>query len=173
MKNISMITAMTQNKVIGVSCGLPWKIKAELEYFKKHTLNKVLIMGGNTFATLNYKPLANRQNIVLTKDPEKFKKFHLSKIYKNLMFAKTIQDSLDQAEQLCATSLVFPEIMVIGGAQIYKQFLPITNKLYISIIKGSYTGDIYFPEIDVNNWQLNSNLDYEEFTAKIFLSKNT
>lgn len=168
MKNISIITAMTLDKVIGCQCSLPWKIKAELEYFRKNTLNKVVIMGSNTFASLNYKPLPNRQNIVLTNNILKFKEYKLLEIHNNLLFTTTIQDSLTQADKLCSGGLILPEIMVIGGAAIYKQFLPLVNKLYISIIKGNYTGDIYFPEFDLANWELVHSQDYEEFTAQVF-----
>lgn len=170
MKNISIITAMTIDRVIGLRCGLPWRIKAELEYFRKNTVNKVVIMGSNTFASLNYKPLANRQNIVLTNNILKFQDYKLLEIYNNLLFTTTIEDSLTAANKLCINGLglVLPEIMVIGGAAIYKQFLPLSNKLYISVIKGNYTGDVYFPEFDLANWELVHSQEYAEFTAQVF-----
>ena len=167
-RSISIITAITNNKIIGNNGSLPWKIPEELKYFRKTTLNKVIIMGSNTFMSINCKPLPDRQNIVLTKNPDKFAINQLTKDYKNLTFVTTITASLQQAEQFCASGLVMPEIMIIGGAEIYKQFLPLVNKLYISVIKKSYKGDVYFPELDFTQWNLDSSEEYEEFTAKIF-----
>jgi dihydrofolate reductase len=167
---ISIITAMTTNKVIGSHGDLPWKIPNELKYFRETTLNKAIIMGGNTFRSINSKPLPNRFNIVLTKSPDKFAINQLTKDYKNLSFVTNITDSLKQAEQHYAISLLNSEIMIIGGAEIYKQFLPLANKLYLSIIKSNYSGDIYFPEFNIEEWKLDSSEEHEEFVAKI-LSK--
>ena len=85
-RSISIITAITNNKIIGNNGSLPWKIPEELKYFRKTTLNKVIIMGSNTFMSINCKPLPDRQNIVLTKNPDKFAINQLTKDYKNLTF---------------------------------------------------------------------------------------
>lgn len=163
--NKTIICAMTNNRVIGISNGLPWKIASELQYFKKNTINKAIIMGSNTFASINYKPLINRQNIVLTNNPSRFK---LNFNYNNLIFATTVKDSITIAENLITKKLILSEIMIIGGANIYNQFLPLVNKLYLSIIKKDYVGDIYFPKINETEWKLVSSEEHEEFTAKIF-----
>jgi dihydrofolate reductase len=167
--NISIITAMTIHKIIGLSCGLPWKIKQELLYFQKNTLNKVVIMGSNTFASINYKPLINRQNIVLTKNPKKFQDFKQIEKHDNLHFVTDVTNSLKLAEKFYNSGSLIPEVMVIGGREIYQQFLPLVNKLYISIIKNNYPGDIYFPEFNLDDWQLTSSTEQEEFIANIYV----
>ncbi len=170
--NISIIAAMTENKIIGFNNCLPWKIAAELQYFKKITLNKPIIMGWNTFGSINNKALPNRCNIVLTRDLKKFKD-HM--VYDNLIFATTIEDSLRYAgkfynnKNIDSSCSAEQEIMIIGGREIYKQFLPLANKLYLSIIKNNYTGDVFFPEYDVNCWKLVNREEYSEFVSEIWV----
>ncbi len=169
LNNISIIVAMTKNKVIGANGSLPWKIKEELQYFKKVTLNKVIIMGSNTFKAINCKPLPARHNIVLTRKPEKFK---LTQNYENLSFVTNIEDGLQQAmEAYTVGKVLLPEIMIIGGKEVYNQFLPSTSKLYLSIIKNDYIGEVYFPDFDVNEWKLISSEEQEEFITQTFLKK--
>ena len=169
--NISIISAMTKDKIIGVKNNLPWRIKEELQYFKQITLNKVIIMGSNTFSSINSKPLPNRYNIVVTKNPKKFSCVNQYDNYDNISFVSTIEASLKQAERFYTRDDAedSKEIMVIGGGAIYKQFLPLASKLYLSIIKNNYIGDVYFPEYDLNLWRLASTEEYAEFIAQIWV----
>lgn len=157
-----MIAAMTKNKIIGHGNNLPWKIKEELQYFRATTLNKVIIMGSNTFRSINQQPLPNRQNIVVTRDVKQFN----NNSQDHLRFVTTIPESLQVAASINTCD---QEIIIIGGREIYKQFLPISNKLYLSIIKHDYYGDVFFPEYDSNVWQLEYRQDYAEFEAQIWL----
>lgn len=165
---------MTKKKIIGHENNLPWKIKEELQYFRKITLNKVIVMGSNTFISINKKPLPNRYNVVLTRDPEKFKNFNHDYQDNNIQFVSTIKESLQSAENFYTAQanqnidIHNKEIMIIGGGEIYKQYLPIANKLYLSIIKNDYFGDVFFPEYDSNLWKLESSEDYAEFVAQIW-----
>ena len=169
--NISIISAMTKDKIIGAKNNLPWRIKEELQYFKQITLNKVIIMGSNTFSSINSKPLPNRYNIVVTKNPEKFLSVNQYDNYDNISFVSTIDASLKQAEKFYVRDAIEDnkEIMVIGGGAIYKQFLPLASKLYLSIIKNNYIGDVYFPEYDLNLWRLASTEEYAEFIAQVWV----
>ena len=166
---ISIIAAMTKDLIIGAGNKLPWKIPEELQYFKLVTSNKPIIMGGNTFVSINQKPLPNRFNIVLTRDLKKFNNQPEMVVAKDLSFASNINESLSLARDFYLdkkTDIEPEEIMIIGGREIYKQFLPLANKLYISIIKDNYVGDILFPTYDRSLWKLNSSCEYEKFIAQ-------
>lgn len=141
---ISLIAAMTKDRVIGINNNLPWHLPEDFRHFKATTLNKPIIMGRKTFESLGNKPLPKRKNIVLTKS-EKLNS--LTNINKNLIFANNIQDAL----KACNNA---PEVMIIGGSNIYGQFLSRADRLYLSIIDTSYSGDAYFPDYTKFNWKL-------------------
>jgi dihydrofolate reductase len=134
---ISIITAMDENQLIGKDNGLPWKIPADLQFFKKVTMSKPIIMGRKTFESIG-RPLPGRQNIIITRD----KSFSAE--------GCEIAFSIDKAIELAADA---EEIMIIGGANIYQQFLPICDRLYLTQVKGEFEGDAWFPEIDDSQWQ--------------------
>lgn len=210
---IIMISAMTNDRVIGFNNKLPWKIKEELQYFRQVTLNKPIIMGSKTFISLK-KPLIDRYNIVLTKDINKFKEIisqrleenHFSKD-QNLIFVNNIQDGLIGAQNFYlnqysnqvlnqdlniysnknlyqnlntdlnkeSNNKLFKdlykhkqEVFIIGGREIYLQFLPLAEELYLSIIKYNYFGNVFFPEFDINQWELIASQDHKEFVAQVF-----
>ena len=165
---IIIIAAMTKNRVIGLDNKLPWRIKEELQYFRKITLNKPIIMGWNTFVSLNQQPLSNRYNIVLTRKVSKFKEI-IS--HNNLAFTTNVQDSLNKAKEFYLNNKLIidqQEILIIGGREIYLQFLPLADHLYLSIINNNYYGNVFFPEIDVNQWKLISTEEHKEFVAQFF-----
>jgi dihydrofolate reductase len=145
---------MTANNVIGINNHLPWKIPNELQYFKKMTLGKVMIMGKNTFASLNMRALPGRHTIVISKE--------LTTVPENVELATNVNHALDLAHKYAT------EIMIVGGSSIYQQFLPLAHKLYLSIIHQDYPGDSYFPTIDWGQWSQILETPYQEFTAKIF-----
>ena len=172
---IIIIAAMTKNRVIGLDNKLPWRIKEELQYFRKITLNKAIIMGGNTFVSLKQQPLSNRYNIVLTRKTSKFIEIidhqNENHQYNNLAFATNVQDGLTKAKEFYLNNKLImdqQEILIIGGREIYLQFLPLADQLYLSIIKHNYYGNVFFPEFDVNQWKLISNEEHQEFVAQIF-----
>src|SRR5579872_5199461 len=116
--NISLIAAMSQNGVIGQNNKLPWHIPEELKYFKSKTLNKPVIMGRKTFESMGCKPLPNRINIILTKE----KSFEA----KGCIVVHSIEEALKTVKG-------YEEVMVIGGANIYEQFLPLASCLYLTV----------------------------------------
>lgn len=132
---ISMIAAHDLNNLIGKDNKLPWHIPEDLDFFKETTLNKKVVMGKNTFdSILSYlkKPLPKRESLVLTRNTD-FK-------YEGVQVYNKIDDILKEfinSEE---------EIVIIGGEQIYKAFLPYVNKLYVTVVNSEFEGDSWFPE---------------------------
>lgn len=142
---ISMIVACTKNYVIGREGGLPWVLKDDLRSFKKITLGKKIIMGRKTFESIIQvigKPLPGRESYVLTRDVN-FK-------------AAGAQVFHDLPKLLKALSGMNPEgeVIVAGGAEIYRQFLPLANKIYLTKINAILDGDAFFEELDPKLWAL-------------------
>lgn len=134
---ISLIVAFTQNRVIGKENQMPWHLPRDLAWFKRNTLNKPVIMGRKTFESIG-RPLPNRANIVLSRQPFE---------HENVKWA----DSLPTALGLCTTS---EEVMIIGGGELFKQSLPLADKLYLTEIQTALEGDTFFPEIALDQWQI-------------------
>lgn len=135
---ISLITGVDKNWLIGNGGKLPWNIPEDLAYFKKITNGHSIVMGRKTFESIG-RPLPNRTNIILTKD-ENYKAEGCVII--------NSKESLEIKND--------EEVFVIGGANVYKQFLPLADKLYITKIDGEYYGDVYFPKPDMKKWKLSS-----------------
>jgi dihydrofolate reductase len=136
---ISIIVAMDKNSLIGIrsSNKMPWHLPTDLAYFKKQTINKPVIMGTNTYKSLQ-KPLPQRQNIVISNS--------LPTYINGIEIVRNPSDAIKKAK-------IKDEIMVIGGAQIFKIFLPQADRLYITHIQHEFNGDIYFPKYDKTLWQ--------------------
>ncbi|NCT37842.1 dihydrofolate reductase [Bacillus sp. EB93] len=134
---ISLIVAMDQNRVIGKNNKLPWHLPADLQYFKQVTMGHPIVMGRKTFESIG-RVLPGRENVIVTRNQE-FKAegcVVLHDIAQIKMFA-------DNHEE---------EVFVIGGAEIFKEILPFTDRLYITEIHETFEGDTFFPEIDENEW---------------------
>lgn len=154
---ISLIVAYGKdNKVIGINNKIPWYIKEDFLHFKKYTLNKTILMGEQTFLSIG-KPLSNRKTIVATlKD---FKYDHKDVIICNDLF-KVLKEYKNSSE----------ELVVCGGATIYKLALPYVDKLVISEVKKKYEGDAFFPFFE-DKFKLISVEEKEEFTIKIYITR--
>ncbi len=137
MSAISLIAAVDKNWLLGSEMKLPWHLPAELKLFRRLTLNKPVVMGRKTFKSLK-KPLEQRKNIVLSNDDD----FHPRGCH-------TVS-SIEEALQIAGNS---SEIMIIGGATVYRQFLPRAGKIYLSVINATFEGDVYFPDINMENWR--------------------
>ncbi|MEK7124208.1 MAG: dihydrofolate reductase [Patescibacteria group bacterium] len=136
---ISIISALAKNNVIGKKNALPWYLPADLKHFKENTTGKTIVMGLNTFKSVGEKPLPNRKNIVLTDDMN-------YKAPESVVLAHSIDEVLELSKN-------DGELMVSGGAMVYKQFLPLADRLYLTFIDYDFDGDIYFPEFDIKEWQ--------------------
>ena len=127
---VSMIAAMAEDRVIGLDNKMPWHLPADLQFFKRVTLGKPVIMGRKTYQSIG-RPLPGRKNIVLTRDTQ-----------------LTIE-GVDCVQTLAqAVSLVgdVEEMMIIGGATIYQQFLAQADRLYLTFIDLKTPGDTQFPD---------------------------
>ncbi|MBI2541424.1 type 3 dihydrofolate reductase [Candidatus Woesearchaeota archaeon] len=134
---ISLIAAMGRNRVIGKDSSLPWKLPEDMKRFKELTLNKPVVMGRKTFESIG-KPLPNRKNIILTKD-KNYKK-------EGCIVVHSAEEALNAAKEN-------EEIMVIGGGQVFKEFLPMADRMYLTFIDEDFEGDSYFPEYDKEEWK--------------------
>lgn len=129
---ISLIAAMSENRVIGLKGQLPWHIPEDLKFFKETTAGKPVVMGRKTFDSLG-KPLPKRRNIVVTRD-ENWSRDGCERV-----------SSLDEAYRLLKGE---KEIFVIGGGEIYKAALSGADRIYLTVIHQTFDGDAYFPEFD-------------------------
>ncbi|WP_018247239.1 dihydrofolate reductase [Orenia marismortui] len=139
--NLSIIAAMDKNQLIGKKNKMPWYLPADLSYFKKLTSKHIIVMGRRTFESIG-KPLKNRRNIVLTRNTD------------YSIDGCEIMHSIDEILNTFINSN--EEIFIIGGAEIYKSFLPYVNRLYITKIDHEFEGDTFFPKIDWNKWKKTS-----------------
>ncbi len=137
---IAMIAAMAAGRVIGAGNKMPWHLPADLKHFKRLTLGKPVIMGRKTFESIGSKPLPQRINIVITRDT----KFHAA----GVVVAHDLQDALKKAQPHAAE-----EIIIMGGASVYEQALPLADRLYLTFIQLNVAGDAHFPDFSVFRWQ--------------------
>ncbi|EKD84856.1 MAG: hypothetical protein ACD_38C00148G0005 [uncultured bacterium] len=153
---VSIIVAVAGKKrVIGTKGGMPWYIPEELKRFKEITMGHPILMGRKTHQSIG-KPLGGRTNIVITRDPA-FKEEGV-----------TVVSSLDEALRLAKLALGNDEIFVIGGGEIYKQALPLADKLYLTVIDKEIGGDTFFPDysdfkrvISESDWQQSEGFKYK------------
>ena len=134
---ISMIVARSRNHVIGKDNQMPWKISADLQFFKKVTMGYPIIMGRKTWESIG-RPLPGRRNVVVSRNT------NYSAIGAELV------GSLDQALELLKE---FKRVFVIGGQQLFTQAFPQADELFITEIEIQVDGDTYFEIPDPNNWQ--------------------
>jgi len=136
---ISIIVAVSDNLGIGKDNDLLWHIPEDLKRFKKLTMGKTLIMGKKTWESLPRKPLPGRKNIVLTDIPEECIDCSVT--------AYSIEDALNK----CSKD---EEIFIIGGGSVYRQFMPLADRLYITHVHKKSSADVYFPKIDLRKWKV-------------------
>ncbi|MCM3718798.1 dihydrofolate reductase [Fictibacillus phosphorivorans] len=132
---ISFVVAMDENRGIGKDNDLPWYLPNDLKHFKKTTMGKPIVMGRKTYESIG-KPLPGRENIVVTRDQ--------NYEAEGVTIVHSVDDVLKiKAEEMC----------VIGGSEIFKQFLPVADRLYITEIYHTFDADTYFPEINDKEWK--------------------
>src|ERR1035437_5978074 len=144
---ISIIVAISDDYGIGKNNELLWHISEDLKRFKKLTLGKTVIMGKKTWESLPRRPLPGRKNIVLTDVPGECIDCSIT--------AYSIEDALGKCEKN-------EEIFVMGGGSIYRQFMPIADRLYITHVHFKAAADVYFPEIDPLVWEV---IEKEDFNG--------
>ena len=140
---LALIVAMAKNHVIGINNNLPWHLSEDLKYFKRVTMGKPIIMGRKTFESIG-KPLPGRTNIVVTRNAN----YQVEGV--------KVVHSLKAAMELCESIAVIDgceEAMVIGGAELYQQALPLADYLYLTDVHAEVEGDAFFREFDRSDWQ--------------------
>lgn len=174
---ISSIAAMAQNRVIGKDNALIWHIPEDLKHFKRTTMGKPIIMGRKSFEALG-KPLPGRANIVISRSAENVQTDKATKMFEDmesvsisegekksrttqdLHYAHSIEAGIEQAQKI-AQEKGLDEVFITGGGEIYKQTLPITQRLYLTVLHREYEGDAYFPEFNWDEWTIISEEKHE------------
>ena len=144
---ISIIVAVSKDLGIGINNDLLWNIPEDLKRFKKLTFGNTVVMGKRTWESLPRKPLPGRKNVVITDIPHE--------VFDNAVTAYSIEDAMAKCNKA-------EEIFIIGGGSIYKQFMPLADRLYITHVHRKAPADVYFPAIDLDIWEI---VDQEEHTT--------
>mgnify|MGYP006060922343 FL=1 len=141
---ISHVVAMSNNWVIGVNNDLPWSLKDDLAHFKEYTTGKIIVMGRKTFESIG-RPLPNRINYVISSTLENVEGVS---IFTNL------EDAIEAAKAYNLDKHIANEVAIIGGGYLFRDSIDSFNKLVLTRVNCSIDGDVYYPEIDFNNWEL-------------------
>ncbi len=150
---ISAIVAMNKdNRAIGANNGLLWKIPEDLKRFKEFTTGHPIIMGRKTYESIG-RALPNRTNIIITRNPDFTAEGCI--ICKNLIEAINIAKEKDMQE-----------IFIIGGGEIYKEALPLTDRIYLTLVDSHADGDVFFPEYEKEFMTIISRTDHKDHDPK-------
>ena len=159
---ISHLVAVSNNNVIGKDNDLPWKLKKDLLHFKNYTVGKTILMGRKTFESIG-RPLPNRNNFIV------------STTLKNVAGAEVFK-SLDSAIENVSPG---EEVVIIGGGYLFRESINFFNKLVLTQVDCEIDGDIFYPEINLNQWTLEESEDFKKdednefnFSVKTF-TKNS
>ena len=150
---ITIVAAIASNNVIGQKNSLPWDIPEDLKRFKQLTSGHTILMGRKTFDSIG-RPLPNRTNIGMTKDTNYQK--------------EGVEIVFDEKEALNLIKELNQEVFIIGGSKIYELFEPWATSLMITRVLKDFEGDAFFPDINWNNWQMESKEEF--FDAKSGIS---
>lgn len=146
---LTLIAAIGRNREIGYDNKLLWSIPEDMKHFKNYTMGKMIIMGCNTFASLNRRSLPGRKSIVISTQD----------LGSLTIRAKSVEEAL-------SIEHCYPEVVVIGGESIYNQTIDKADKLVITHIDAEFEADKFFPKIDLAKWKINSSIDGSNETYK-------
>lgn len=137
---IAYVVAMDDNRLIGRNNDLPWRLPDDMRWFRQQTISKPCIMGRKTYDSLpaRFRPLPGRLNIVVTRNPE----------YEapGALVVHSIDEALHAAGEV-------DEIIIVGGADLFRRLMPVVDRLYLTRVHGSAEGDVFFPDFDAAEWQ--------------------
>ncbi len=145
--SISIIVAVAKNNAIGKDNKLLWHLSEDLRRFKRLTTGHTIVMGKNTYYSLPRRPLPNRRHIVITDVA--------GEQIDDCVMAYSIGEAISKMEP-------GEESFIIGGASIYRQFLPHADRLYITWVHEEFEGDTFFPGLDEKEWDVVSREDFLE-----------
>ncbi len=140
---LSIIVAAAENGVIGRNNALPWHLSEDLQYFKRVTMGKPIVMGRKTFESIG-RPLPGRTNIVISRNPDF--------THEGVKVAASLTAALEMAEDVALIDGA-DELMVIGGAQIYAEAFASAQRLYLTQVHAEVEGDAYLPPVDWSRWR--------------------
>ncbi|MCL2270695.1 MAG: dihydrofolate reductase [Treponema sp.] len=151
--DIIIIAAMAENRVIGKDNALPWSVKGNLARFKEITTGWPCVMGRKTWESLPKKPLPGRLNIIIS-----------GTMIPDSAWGQDVHivPSLPAAVGFCAGR---EKIFICGGESVYRQSLELANKIDLTLIRGQYEGDRFFPEIDPALWEKTGTVDFDGFSV--------
>ncbi|GAB4331631.1 MAG: dihydrofolate reductase DfrA [Flammeovirgaceae bacterium] len=152
---ITLIAAVSKNLAIGKNNQLLWRLPKDMKFFKQTTLHHAVIMGRKTFESLGGKPLTDRLNIVLTFNND-FKPTGVE-------VAHSLENALKAAQKINKN-----EVFVIGGGEIYKLFLPLSQRIYLTEVNVEIEGDTYFPDFQKNQWKEVSRIHHNKDEKHIY-----
>lgn len=144
MSQISIVVAISENNAIGKDNQLLWHLPADLKHFKNITTGHTIIMGRKTYDSIG-KPLPNRRNIIITRQ----KGLNIEGV--------EVVNSLDEALALCESEA---EVFIIGGAEIYKQAVAVSHRIYLTRVHQEFEADAFFPELDNETWKEVEKVDH-------------
>ncbi|CUS05463.2 Dihydrofolate reductase type 3 [Candidatus Promineifilum breve] len=137
---IAFVVAMDDNRLIGRDNALPWRLPDDMAWFREVTLGKPCIMGRKTYDSLpaRFRPLPGRQNIVVTRNRD---------------YAAPGAVVVHSVEDALAAAGAADEIIIVGGADLFRRLLPVAGRLYLTQVHGAVEGDVYFPAYDAAQWR--------------------
>lgn len=144
---LSIIIAFAQNRVMGKDNQMPWHLPNDLQYFKRTTMGKPMIMGRKTYESIG-RPLPGRPHIIITRQAD----YQAPNANDSVQIVSSLAAAISAARALTAASDE-KEIMIIGGAEICQQALPQAERFYLTEVHAEVAGDVYFPEFDRTQWQ--------------------
>jgi dihydrofolate reductase len=138
---ISFVVAMDRNRLIGAGDGLPWRLPDEMRRFKEITMGHAVLMGRKTYESIpeKFRPLSGRTNIVLTTQRE---------------YEAPGCIAVNSIDEALTAVPAHQELMVIGGAYVFEELMPVVDRLYLTEIDGEYSGDVYVPDLDLSEWRV-------------------
>jgi dihydrofolate reductase len=162
---VAIIAAVAENGVIGSSNAIPWRLPTDLAFFKRMTWGKPLIMGRKTFESIG-RPLPGRTTMVVSRrrgyQPD------------GVLIISSLQTALEHAQAIAAADRA-AEVMIVGGGEIYRQAMPLADRLYITHVQSAPSGDTRFPAIDPAEWEVRdepqiaeSDADNVGFRVKVY-----
>lgn len=152
---IKLICAMARNRVIGAGAGMPWNVPEEYAHYRRTIAGQTVVMGRRSYEIFG-SDLTSRYAIVASRTARRLE---------GAIVSSSLDDAIERAQVLGR------EIFINGGASLYRQALPRVDEMYLSTIKGDFAGDAYFPEFDVDEWDVAEESDHDEYIFRRYRRK--
>ena len=150
---LSIIVAVSENRVIGRNNELPWRLSNDLKRFKKITMGHHIIMGRKTYESIN-RLLPGRTTVIISRQSN----YEVP----GAIVAGSLQHAIELATQSTHPENETEELFITGGSQIFCEALPLADKIYLTLVHAEIEGDVYFPEFDQRLWQVDSTERFEK-----------